>query len=609
MKGFLIAAALTAFLVPATSARGVNLSLTGLRHAKFKGSALSPDHASAAIMVADELALYFAGDPTCSGGDEVELLISSTLGSTGRILLPCAGWTSRNWSFQYRDRSASVGGVKKVSFGYGKLKIQMKGSSYSAIAGPAEFVEISFRVGAMVLCGRATEFSRNDVSMVLALGPSSKCFDPIQAPTETPTPTETATQTPTPTLVPPSATMTPTWTDTATWTPTATPTLTATDTPTATASPTVTESPTRTPTATRTPTLTRTPTPSPTVTPEPVFAVNITAYRPQSEGYGSPLPRLAVGESEEESPGAGIRINGDDDNANGVADFSDTVVDHENDLIEVVLNVDPSNPPSGYEYVLVRTNPHLKVWSSAAKGTPILGANDEAVGAFGGPTATLWVECDAAGSGSLRLAVRRTADGATKASDQVGFYAFSSIVIALGGENQSPSNPINSGHGVFVIAGNLYALGYDVHMYDEDNVGSSGSGSVYNEVVSAIVQRDVHVVSIYGYSHGGGSTHDLAERLNNNRGSIGTFTLPYTAYIDGVENDSDIDLEWESRLPPTTQYHVNYYQRNFIPMGTSVSGANVNINLSSSGVQHGEIDDRSDVRSGVQQALVQHVPR
>ena len=336
------------------------------------------------------------------------------------------------------------------------------------------------------------------------------------------------------------------------------------------------------------------------------FSVDLTAYRPQSEGYSAPLPRQAVAEDVEETPGAGIRINGDDDNGNSIPDYNDTSVSSENDLDEITVSIAPSTPPSGYEYVLTRTSSQLKVWQSSSKGTAVLDANNEAVLASG--TQTLWVECNAAGSGFLQLKVRRTSDATIVASDQVSFYSFTSIVIALGGENQVPSDPIDPNHGVFEIAGNLYTLGYDVHMYDEDNVTSDGSGSVYNEVVSAIQKRDIHIVSIYGYSHGGGSTHDLAQRLDTNRASIGTFTFPYTAYIDAVKNSSDIDLNPEDRLPPATQYHVNYYETNLLPQGTSIPASNVNIDVGS-GVSHTQIDDLPAVRSGVQDPLVARVTR
>jgi len=436
------------------------------------------------------------------------------------------------------------------------------------------------------------------------------------SPTVTPTTTatETATISPTPSLTPtetlspvPSATSTPTLT--ASWTPTETPTSTLT--PTITETPTVTRTTTPTRTGTPTLTMTQTPTrtPTPTATVAATFNVDLTAYRPMSEAYGAPFQRLAVAAAVEDSPGAGIRINGDDDDSDLTADIHDPSVGNENDLVELVVTVDPPTAPSGYEYVLARSTSALRVWQTATKGTAILDVNDDAVIVPPGGTVSVWVEAAAATTGQIELRARRIADGSIEASDQVMFFTFTSVVIALGGENQVPSDPVDSNHGVFNIAKNLYGLGYDVHMYDEDNVSSSGAGAAYNEVVSAVQNRGISVVSIFGYSHGGGSTYDLTSRLNTNRASIGTFTIPYTAYIDGIRNSSDIDLNPENRLPPTTQYHVNYYQQNdALIRGTSVPGADVDVNVGT-GINHSAIDDLPVVRSGVQDPLVLRVTR
>jgi hypothetical protein len=262
----------------------------------------------------------------------------------------------------------------------------------------------------------------------------------------------------------------------------------------------------------------------------------------------------------------------------------------------------------------VRSNANVKVWTLQSKGVAILGANNEQVVALPGGSLTLWAENPNGGAATIELQARPIGGGAALASDAIEFYAFSSIVIALGGENQGPSDPPSGNHGMFQIAASLYALGYDVHMYDEDNVGSDGSGSVYNEVVRAVQGRGIGIVAIYGYSHGGGSTHDLAERLNNNRASIGTFSFPYTAYVDGIENDSDFDIQSETRLPPATQYHVNYYQRgDTLLQGNSVSGAAVNVNVNNTpwgpGLRHGDVDDHPNVHSGLRDPLLVRVPR
>ena len=120
-------------------------------------------------------------------------------------------------------------------------------------------------------------------------------------------------------------------------------------------------------------------------------------------------------------------------------------------------------------------------------------------------------------------------------------------------------------------------------------------------------------MAIFGYSHGGGSTHDLAERLDDNR-AIGVFSIDFTAYVDGIENDSDTDLGKETRLPPSTGYHANYYQRctPFFLCGDSVSGANVDLNVSTTpwgaNLDHFTIDDAPEVLNGIRDQLLMEVP-
>lgn len=437
---------------------------------------------------------------------------------------------------------------------------------------------------------------------------------PTASPVSTGTRTLTATATATDTPPPPTATATPPATATATATPTSTDTATATATNTAVDTATATATRTDTATATETATATPSETPTATATP-PTITLGIVGFRPQSELYGSPFQRRAVPVGENVTPGIGVRINGDDDNNNAIADQLDTSITNENDLVELTLQANPITAPPGYEYVLQRTNNGLKIWNNPNKsGGGLLDANNEVVITFSASTQTVWAERVTAGDTMLELVARPMGGGSAVASSSARLFAFTSVIIALGGENQTPSDPPSSNHGVFNIALSLYTLGYDVHMYDEDVVNSSGAGAAYDEVVRAVSRRGIGIVSIYGYSHGGGSTHDLAERLDDNRGSIGTFTIPYTAYIDGIGNSSDIDITSETRLPPSTTYHVNYYQRNdFLIRGNSVPGANVDVNVGNtpwgSGLDHGAIDDHVNVRDGVLQPLLVHVPR
>jgi hypothetical protein len=98
-------------------------------------------------------------------------------------------------------------------------------------------------------------------------------------------------------------------------------------------------------------------------------SLNMTAYRPLS---ANPLNnRLVVPQDQNESPGVGIRINGDDDNNNGIPDMNDSgTVGNENDLVEVELEV-TFPVPSGVTYVLKRNNVNIEVWENPNKGTSL----------------------------------------------------------------------------------------------------------------------------------------------------------------------------------------------------------------------------------------------
>lgn len=355
-----------------------------------------------------------------------------------------------------------------------------------------------------------------------------------------------------------------------------------------------------------------------TTTMPPGLTVDLTAYRPQSETYGSPLLRRPVLEADEELVGAGVRINGDDDDGNLLADRDDTSVAGENDLVEVELAVSQAPAPAGFEYAIRRSNQSIKVWDSAAKGTAILDANDEAVVAFVGSSQSVWVESPNGGSAFLDFEVRTTPGGAVLSTDRINLFSFTSLVIGLHGEFQFPTDPpfgVNEGISVLAIA--LHELGYDSHMYDEDDVAADGSGAVYDEIVDAIQNRGVTEIAMYGFSHGGGSLYDLTERLDNNSGSIGPFAVPYTGYIDGIENDGTFDLDAEVRLPIGSAYHVNYYQNNIFTIGLiwgdSVPGASVDVNVTDTGwgagLLHTSITTHINVEDGILNPLLVRVAR
>jgi hypothetical protein len=338
---------------------------------------------------------------------------------------------------------------------------------------------------------------------------------------------------------------------------------------------------------------------------------NLTAYRPQHGGGYFPFTKTAVPEVNEESLtlGPGIRINapGDTDPAG------------EDDLIEVLVETTQPAIP----LALSRNNAALRIWTTRTKspGTEIAFTNNRTppLPLGGQPSMTLWVEWALAQHGDATLSLEPLV--ATYALDSLRFHTFHSIVMALGGESQVPSVPVDPNHGTFVVGIDFYNQGYDVHMHDEDDVTANGSGSVYDEVVNAIANRMVDKVSIFGYSHGGGSTYDLSERLDNNRAGIGVFEIVVTSYVDSVQNDSDFDVDQELRRPPSTGYHANHYQVGtfsdiFLDGGPvpnsfgwpeatpTPNGLNVETVTFGIGATHYLVDDYSEVKGFIETNLI-----
>jgi hypothetical protein len=348
----------------------------------------------------------------------------------------------------------------------------------------------------------------------------------------------------------------------------------------------------------------------------------------------------------ETDPGAGIRINGDNDNNNfrsgqPIADRSEAPVSGEDDLIRVRLTVsDPEG--TGLDYVLRRQSSMIKVWSTASKGRPILEQKNEQDVSYlfrGGRrytiTADVWVEFPgpAHGEDYLIFEARDRFTREVLSSDKIRFFSFRSIVIALGGENQLPCDAAvdrcDPNLGTFEIATELYDLGYDVHMYDEDDVHVDGSGPVYDEVVRAIQTRGQSQVVIFGHSHGGGSTYLLADRLDRNAQTVGSYTVPYTAYLDAIEDDSGYaglpgivgftDTDPERRRPPRSLFHANYYQLlgGRPPLnnahGASVDGSeindDVNVRWPWHNFLHGDVDDWRPIQVEIMHYVDLLVPR
>lgn len=324
---------------------------------------------------------------------------------------------------------------------------------------------------------------------------------------------------------------------------------------------------------------------------------DLVAWRPVNQYID--YSAFTVPEAVETDPrlGPGIRINGDDDNRNGKADYLDKtrLTAADNDLVRLEAR------GTGTSLVVSWTGP-LVLWTSATKSAAVQQGQTVSSGQ------TLWAEyvssTHTTGSAtSVQLtATDATAAGTSTATDTVVFHSFQSIVVAIGGNTQDPARVGDSTLGTFTMGRTLYQQGYDVHLFAHGAVQSTGRGAVYDEIVSAVTKRNVDYVGIFGYSWGGGATRDLANALKGTTSlAAAGYRLQYTAYVDGIRHNS---ISAETRLPPGTAYHDNFYQRkDTLLKGNSVAGAtNINVTQTTWGRQlvHTTIDDNATL----QQALI-----
>jgi hypothetical protein len=313
-------------------------------------------------------------------------------------------------------------------------------------------------------------------------------------------------------------------------------------------------------------------------------AANLTAYRPTVEPGAISFGLIAVPEDSEEDTdrGPGVRINGDDDDGNGVADrthFGPIV--GENDLIRVDID-----PVQGQTLVLdigSQDSP-LYLWESSLKGSmPIY--VDENGQTLPLTTSSVFVEWVSISHGTENLDLVDQDTG--RVQDTLVFHSFRSLVIAISGETAFGGDPV-IGQGTDEIAVGLINRGYDVQYFDvqtTDPLNASGQwegkGAAYDLVIDALNYRNVTHIGIFGYSHGGGATYNLSHALDN-YATIDApgkpFTIDATAYIDAVQYQDILDWVWtgtynpfsESRRPVNSNNHANYYQTNEIFPGFSI---------------------------------------
>lgn len=319
---------------------------------------------------------------------------------------------------------------------------------------------------------------------------------------------------------------------------------------------------------------------------------DLVAYRPVNPYLNYALHPVAEAVETDPALGPGIRVNGDDDNGNRRADYQDktTAAAGDNDLVRVDAR------GAGTTFTVSWTGP-LAVWTSSKKSAPV------GQGAAINPNQSLWVEYASqthsiGTSATLTLAVDDLAT-TTTASDQVVFHSFQSEVIVIGGNTQDPRRVGDPNLGIFTIGATLYDRGYDVQLFAHNQISSTGRGAAYNEVVNAVLKRNVDNVAILGYSWGGGATYELAAGLKSNAAlATAGYKLQYTAYVDGIRHNSIVA---ETRLPVGTKFHDNFYQRNdFWLKGNAVAGAN-NVNVTTTdwgkSLTHTTVDDNATLQS------------
>jgi len=324
---------------------------------------------------------------------------------------------------------------------------------------------------------------------------------------------------------------------------------------------------------------------------------DLTAFRPVHTQLNYLLYPVAESVEEDTKQGPGIRVNGDDDNANGVRDFLDSspLTAADRDLIRV------NTSGSGTSFNLSWTG-NLAVWKSDTKSAPVANGGSIVAGD------TVWVEytSDTHTVGNSATMTFVASDGIATATDRLVFHSFQSIVVAIGGNTQDPTKVGDPNLGTFTMGRTLYTKGYDAYLFAHDQIQSTGRGAAYDEVVNAVLKRNVDNVAIFGYSWGGGATYELSVGLAANA-SLATagYKLQYTAYVDAIRHGS---ITAETRKPASTALHDNYFQRrDLLLRGSSVTGANnVNVNKTTwgSSLVHGTIDDHPTLQTLIVDKLI-----
>ncbi len=327
---------------------------------------------------------------------------------------------------------------------------------------------------------------------------------------------------------------------------------------------------------------------------------NLTAYRPVTTHIDSSLYPISDVHEGSSTLGAGIRVNGDDDNGNGVADSLDVgPLDFPDDDL---VRVDVAG--EGETLVLTWTG-SLAVWTTATKDAAVTNGAEVWAGQ------TVWVEYvsqmhTVGTSTQLQLSA---SDVSSTATDTVVFHSFQSVIIVIAGNTQEPTRFGDPTLGVYTVAGQLYEQGYDVQLYAHGDVLKDGKGKAYADVVDGVLNRNVNNVAMLGYSWGAGAAYNLSNALKKTTPlAAAGYRLTYSASIDGIRHRA---ISAETRKPVGSAHHDNIYQRkDIVPRGNNVSGAkNLNVTKTTWGknLRHVTIDDDPTVQQMLIDSLTARV--
>jgi hypothetical protein len=293
------------------------------------------------------------------------------------------------------------------------------------------------------------------------------------------------------------------------------------------------------------------------------------------------MPSVFVPEANEVTPGVGIRPEALE----------------ANDLVPVFVEVAPNAATlddNNIDIVLSRSAGDIKAWADPDRSVAILGTNNEKVDPFNGQTSgwvfVEWVGMET-GTADLQLVLRDNdlepeETGYEKVEDTLRFRPFTSLIVGFTGEGQNPIPALGQTHGMRQIMDRLAGMGYDVRLYDEDDVGWDpfdlgdfiqqgflGEQQGFEAVEQAIA-RGVSDIGLIGYSHGGGAVAELGEKL---AGSALTYNLNFVAYIDAVDkglgfSEDEVPANGTGGLANLYNFYQEKYRPNFWDLRDSFEG-------------------------------------